>query len=202
MGPDFLVIGTTRSGTTFLHQHLRSHPRLWLPPQKELHYLSYQRARGFGNRKHRKHLRRAAPRLVDALRGKRGPLAELSWQARYLLGPRNDRWFRRRLDDSSTDLQTPTALLYRYPYLYVGTESALLRYDGGRWDQFEIGVEVTALGWHNARLYIGTDDGSLLTLEGTVLETVVSPEAGAVRSILRFDRGRRRVPPRLTRVSA
>ncbi len=101
---------------------------------------------------------------------------------------RDDRWFRRRLDDTSTDLQTPTALLYRYPYLFVGTDHGLLRYDGGRWAQFDIGVEVTALGWHNARLYIGTDDGTLLTLEGTVLETVVSPEAGAVRSILRFDR--------------
>ena len=41
MGPDFLGIGTTRSGTTFLHHHLRAHPRVWLPPQKELHYLSY-----------------------------------------------------------------------------------------------------------------------------------------------------------------
>ena len=30
--------------------------------------------------------------------------------------------------------------------------------------------------------------GNVERLEGTVLETVVSPEAGAVRSILRFDR--------------
>lgn len=100
MGLDFLCIGSTRSGTTFLHHHLRAHPRVWLPPQKEIHYLSYQRAEGFGNTKHRKHLRRALPRLVDAFHGKRGALAELGWQARYLLGPRNDRWFRSLYDVS------------------------------------------------------------------------------------------------------
>jgi hypothetical protein len=44
-GPDFLVIGAQRAGTTWLHQVLRRHPSLWLPPVKELHYfdkLSHQ----------------------------------------------------------------------------------------------------------------------------------------------------------------
>ena len=93
MGPHFLVPGFTRCGTTFLHTHLRRHPEIWLPPQKELHYLNVQRQAGWGNPKHRKHLRRAGQSLRQALKGKRGPWAELVWQARYLLGPRNDRWF-------------------------------------------------------------------------------------------------------------
>ena len=38
-GPDFLVIGAQRAGTTWLHRVLRQHPSLWLPPVKELHYF-------------------------------------------------------------------------------------------------------------------------------------------------------------------
>ena len=38
-GPDFLVIGAQRAGTTWLHRVLRQHLALWLPPVKELHYF-------------------------------------------------------------------------------------------------------------------------------------------------------------------
>jgi ligand-binding sensor domain-containing protein len=100
---------------------------------------------------------------------------------------RDDRWHRRRLSDSSTALALPAALYYRYPYLYVGTECELVRFDGGGWERFVIPEEVTALGWHNARLYVGSAEGFLYTLEGTVLEEVPSPAAGTVRALLRFD---------------
>ncbi len=38
--PDFLMIGPQRTGTTWLHDNLASHPQLWLPPAKELYYFS------------------------------------------------------------------------------------------------------------------------------------------------------------------
>jgi hypothetical protein len=38
-GPHFLGIGAPRCGTTWLHTMLRRHPRLWLPPLKEVHYF-------------------------------------------------------------------------------------------------------------------------------------------------------------------
>jgi len=38
-GPDFLGIGVSRAGTTYLYQYLREHPRVWLPPIKELHFF-------------------------------------------------------------------------------------------------------------------------------------------------------------------
>jgi hypothetical protein len=38
-GPDFLGIGVSRAGTTFIYEWLRSHPRVWLTPQKELHFF-------------------------------------------------------------------------------------------------------------------------------------------------------------------
>jgi ligand-binding sensor domain-containing protein len=99
---------------------------------------------------------------------------------------KEDRWLRRRLGDSSSELSTPAALYARYPYVYVGTDRGLLTYDGGRWQEFEMAAEVSALGWHNARLYIGAVDGTLATLEGTVMESVLSPESGEITSILRF----------------
>ena len=100
---------------------------------------------------------------------------------------RGDRWHRRSLGDSSDALALPTALYYRYPFLYVGTGNELLTYDGGRWEHFALGAGVSALGWHNARLYVGCDDGSLVTLEGTVLEQVIAPDSSPARAILRYD---------------
>jgi hypothetical protein len=100
---------------------------------------------------------------------------------------KGDRWSRRSLGDSSETLNRPTALYYRYPFLYVGTGNELLTYDGGRWEHFAFGAGVTALGWHNARLYVGCDDGSLVTLEGTVLEQVIAPDTSPARAILRYD---------------
>lgn len=37
--PDFLVIGAQKAGTTWLYENLRTHPDIWMPPVKELHYF-------------------------------------------------------------------------------------------------------------------------------------------------------------------
>lgn len=37
--PDFLVIGAQKAGTSWLHRNLSSHPGIWTPPLKELHYF-------------------------------------------------------------------------------------------------------------------------------------------------------------------
>jgi hypothetical protein len=91
--PQFMCFGTTRCGTTFLQVHLRAHPRIWLPPQKEIHYFNAQRDSGIWNRKHGRHVRETLPNLRKAIRGKRGNAAELAWQLRYLIGRRSDDWF-------------------------------------------------------------------------------------------------------------
>lgn len=41
MLPDFLVIGAMKGGTTSLWQYLKSHPQIYLPPRKEIHFFSY-----------------------------------------------------------------------------------------------------------------------------------------------------------------
>ncbi len=40
MLPDLLIIGAEKGGTTWLHDVLRSHPALFLPDVKELHYFN------------------------------------------------------------------------------------------------------------------------------------------------------------------
>jgi Sulfotransferase family len=81
-GPDFLVIGAQRAGTTWLHQVLRRHPSLWLPPVKELHYfdkLSHQ------------HTWDDDKRWRRALMSGRHSLDP--WHLKYLLGKRSDDWY-------------------------------------------------------------------------------------------------------------
>ncbi len=37
--PDFLGIGAQKAGTSWLHRNLAYHPKIWLPPVKEVHYF-------------------------------------------------------------------------------------------------------------------------------------------------------------------
>lgn len=40
---DFLVIGAPKAGTTSLHHYLRTHPQIYLPPEKEAPFFSHDR---------------------------------------------------------------------------------------------------------------------------------------------------------------
>lgn len=43
---DFLGIGAQKSGTTWLSEHLKPHPGVFIPDVKELHYWDWHQARG------------------------------------------------------------------------------------------------------------------------------------------------------------
>ena len=43
--PDFLIIGPQRTGTTWLHAHLRYHPQIFLSEPKELYFFSSLKSR-------------------------------------------------------------------------------------------------------------------------------------------------------------
>jgi hypothetical protein len=96
MYPDFLGIGAQKSGTTWLHDNLVRHPRIWLPPVKEMHYLDHRPPhlpkRLFGRTQYlssgRALLRQ---RLLAALKG--GSREDLAWSLRYCLPPRTDAWY-------------------------------------------------------------------------------------------------------------
>jgi hypothetical protein len=44
--PDFVIVGAARAGTTALHEYLRPHPEVFLPPRKELHFFDANFDRG------------------------------------------------------------------------------------------------------------------------------------------------------------
>ena len=92
MFPQFICIGTAKSGTTWLHRNLKRHPDIWLPPFKELHYFDhlsstptaiYLLSRRWGSVK----LRRIAKRLWH----EKGQ--DIGWFVRYLFLPRSDNWY-------------------------------------------------------------------------------------------------------------
>jgi len=97
MFPDFLGIGAQKAGTTWLHENLRRHPQVWLPPVKELHYLDHSppsfRKRLFGKtetlRTARSHL---AHQMASVLKGD-ASAQDLRWALRYCLATRSDDWY-------------------------------------------------------------------------------------------------------------
>lgn len=90
-GPDFLVIGAQRAGTTWLHRVLREHPALWLPPVKELHYFDkLDIDRTVLDPKERRRV------------GLRGLLRFDPWLFSYWLGRRSDAWYARLFQGAQT----------------------------------------------------------------------------------------------------
>jgi hypothetical protein len=82
--PDFVCLGAQKAGTTSLHHQLLQHPRVFLPPKKELHYfsLSYHRS----TRWYAGHFAKARP---DQLVGEVTPY--------YLFHPHAPEWIARLL---------------------------------------------------------------------------------------------------------
>lgn len=90
-GPDFIVIGAQRAGTTWLHRVLRQHPHLWLPPVKELHYFDkLDTTYTILDAKERRRVRL------------RGLLSLDPWLFRYWLGRRSDAWYARLFHQPQT----------------------------------------------------------------------------------------------------
>lgn len=103
---DFLGIGAQKAGTTWLWSMLRAHPRIWMPPEKELHYfdrsvrylspstlaadrlLERLLSRAPQNRAFRRICR---AQLARAIRMRDWP--RLRWYARYYFGARDGQWY-------------------------------------------------------------------------------------------------------------
>jgi hypothetical protein len=132
--PSFLGIGAPRSGTTWLHHNLRSHPQIWLPPLKELHYFDMQR-RGAARlypirRTDVRFLGRQWPispwllgrfwylKHARSLLGGRRAQAGLGWRLRYMFGFRSDRWYASLFrDDCVSGEITPGYMLLARPVI-------------------------------------------------------------------------------------
>lgn len=82
-------------------------------------------------------------------------------------------WQRRFLERDTTMFDFVSALEYYYPILWVGTEQAIFRYDGGKWSQMFVAdssetYNVTCVMATPAATYIGTDDGLLRFAQDTL----------------------------------
>ena len=111
--PDFICVGPTKTGTTWLFHHLSSHPEVWLPPPKEMHYywgmgrrssgrrgfigkikqkllvnLQYKWRYQYFKQRWRAYQARAVDLNWDAV----------SWDLKYLFLPQSPAWYARLLD--------------------------------------------------------------------------------------------------------
>jgi hypothetical protein len=97
MYPDFLVIGAQKAGTTWLDRNLRTHPKIWLPPEKEIHFFDLPRPLPFAALllapvRAARHWARARLQR-DWAKVKAGEQS-LGWYFRYYFLPRTHRWYR------------------------------------------------------------------------------------------------------------
>lgn len=95
-GPDFLVIGAEKAGTTFLHRAFRNHPDIHIPYIKELNYFNALKGNYLAKRKRAtfKQLFLKKNRLQQYFSPVTG-LKEFKWDLNYFMGIPDANWYRR-----------------------------------------------------------------------------------------------------------
>lgn len=103
--PHFLGIGAQKAGTSWLHECLKRHEEIWLPPEKELHYFDRSPAyasspsilhpdqpiqRFLGKQSWNKAYRE---RCKDVFKNYNGNNELFLWYFKYLLLPCSDNWY-------------------------------------------------------------------------------------------------------------
>jgi hypothetical protein len=93
--PDFIGIGATRAGTSWLHHVLSGHPDIWASPVKELHYYDrpMNNERSFFCDK-----RRCRSRMIQYIIGRwnanhDGLFKSLNWDLKYFFKRRSESWY-------------------------------------------------------------------------------------------------------------
>ncbi|WP_071527185.1 sulfotransferase family protein [Nodosilinea nodulosa] len=103
---DFLGVGAQKAGTTWLWSILKSHPDVWMPPKKELHYFDRDRKypswsylaekklinRLIGKETYHQEFRRLLKEdLSRAIRS--GSWRQIRWMTRFYFGTYGDSWY-------------------------------------------------------------------------------------------------------------
>lgn len=104
--PNFLGIGAMKAGTTWLWRQLNSHPEVWMPPIKELHYFdrntSYPSPSFLATESVLKRLLRTNDHDIQNIQMFRSALKKdiitmngrnLRWHLRFFLGNYSDNWY-------------------------------------------------------------------------------------------------------------
>lgn len=111
-GPDFIGIGMERAGSSWIFYMLASHPDVWVPPIKELHYFDTIDPKSFSfDWRFQKHLGiRASGKLAPFLKKpedrpqffKNSYLEYLRWDLRYFKSGQDDNWYKSLFDPTFT----------------------------------------------------------------------------------------------------
>ncbi|MCP4142733.1 MAG: sulfotransferase [Chloroflexi bacterium] len=92
--PDFIGIGTQRSGSSWLYRRLGEHPELWLPPIKEIHFFDRLDATADARKKkfykdfRNRYRSYRSPEQVPKVKR-----PNLSWDINYFFRPKNFIWY-------------------------------------------------------------------------------------------------------------
>ena len=91
--PKFLCIGAQRSGSTWLYQNLSSHPDIWFPPIKELHFFDQTKIEPFFCKRYKGHLRGQIRANLASINNRNWSYSRFLWDIKYFTMPRSDRWY-------------------------------------------------------------------------------------------------------------
>lgn len=93
--PDFIVIGSSRCGTSFIYKYLNQHEDVWLPPVKELHYFGSERQGKRFDKWTKKHIRPLCGQILKSLKKpSRKTFYNFRFAFRYVFRQKNDFWYR------------------------------------------------------------------------------------------------------------
>lgn len=96
--PDFICIGAQKAGTSWLDKNLRRHPKLWLPPMKELQYFSHLHlpaTRKWTTRQRRERGTQLLRRYIEKNEPDDWDYRRIARLADIVAGPISDDWYGR-----------------------------------------------------------------------------------------------------------
>ncbi len=95
--PNFLGIGAMKGGTTWLDRNLRAHPKIWLPPVKELRYFEKHMMippkTPLHALFHKRYRNTVRLRKLTQPSVRKEVLSDPLWACRYFFGRKTDRWY-------------------------------------------------------------------------------------------------------------
>jgi hypothetical protein len=109
--PDFIGIGMERAGSSWIFYMLASHPDVWVPPIKEIHYFDSLSLKPEETWRYKKHLKiRIKGKLAPLLKipedrpqlFKNTYLEYLSWDLNYFTGSYNNSWYKSLFSEKYT----------------------------------------------------------------------------------------------------
>lgn len=109
--PNFIGVGMERCGTSWVYKVLASHPDIWVPPVKELHYFdAIDPSITRDDPRYKRHIKARLKHKLAAIRNiqerpelyKNTLLESLSWDLAYFTGKKHDDWYGRLFDEKYT----------------------------------------------------------------------------------------------------